>query len=498
MKAKLLKKKLKNNETGLLDFVDSFGIDFDVTDRLVALPSSDPNVERVRVSPPGMDATNEGLNHLIVKVVATHSGKIINGRVYPPDKVSSAVDSWTDPYKRPVLRNHNDDDDPIGRVIDAEYVDMSDDIEDVSEVPYTKGGLGHILLTLDISDPDAIQKILDGRYFTVSQRLSTNSLVCSVCDSDWIKGDYCEHESNKFYDGERCYFKAGDISYKEISFVNIPADDVAFIQTIGGDSEDSEILGFYSNQDLMVDLLSSDRVNLFDSDRGKTILSKLDMSVPDIKKTKSKKENDKEENYMSVKDKTKKAADAAKDVKDKVEIPAEEKYTSKAFQEAIDALSREKQDLVDQLEAAKKELADKTEQNTVLVDENANLSTSLRKSLADRLVDLKMALDKPDARAIETAEDRSALVDTYIERSMDSLQDAIDDLLLERLDKEMGVKDKEDDKGVDFNDDSKIEDDSLAQDEKTKDQKDSEKEEPVVLSKKDSVLNGLFGKKKNQ
>ncbi|GAG41941.1 unnamed protein product, partial [marine sediment metagenome] len=59
---------------------------------------------------------------LICEVNATHAGTLINNRIYPPESMKKGLNSWTKPYKKPVLVDHNDASDPIGRVIKAKYI----------------------------------------------------------------------------------------------------------------------------------------------------------------------------------------------------------------------------------------------------------------------------------------------------------------------------------------------------------------------------------------
>lgn len=199
---------------------------------------------------------------LRVKIAATHSGKITrNNGFYLPSEMRDGVPSWTDEYQKPILVHHDDYTDPIGRVISAAYVDISPKVRDSfnadSKLPildqFIDGslsfddtvsflkdkllkdaliiddphyeGLGYIEITCEISNPEAIQKILDGRYLTGSVGASTNKAVCSVCKRDWAgeKGP-CEHTPGKEYDSQKMVLIAGKLTYSEYSFVNHPAD----------------------------------------------------------------------------------------------------------------------------------------------------------------------------------------------------------------------------------------------------------------------------------
>jgi hypothetical protein len=206
---------------------------------------------------------------LRIRVAATHSGKITcNNTFYLPHKMRDSVKTWTSQYPKPVLINHDSHGEPVGRVIAARYVDISNRIQDAWDVrklsdstrpisntlldAFCQGkltdretvdiareyfiqdasisddpdyeGLGYIELVCDIADPAAIQKILDKRYLTGSTGSSTNQAICSVCKTDWADEGRCEHMPGKLYDDKKCILIAGDFHYNEWSFVNKPAD----------------------------------------------------------------------------------------------------------------------------------------------------------------------------------------------------------------------------------------------------------------------------------
>ncbi len=207
---------------------------------------------------------------LVVKIAATHSGLITrNNGFYLPDRMRKGAASFTAHYGKPIQTHHNDGADPVGRVIKAEYVDISANVQDKflskvlnrsqnrfgdqfvkdfmgGNVPYIQSvnfivdslnhkdsvlddpdykGLGYILLTASIADPEAKQKILDGRYLTGSVGVTTNHAVCSVCKQDWTGDDgRCEHKPGRVYDGAKAFIITGDLTYDEYSFVNVPAD----------------------------------------------------------------------------------------------------------------------------------------------------------------------------------------------------------------------------------------------------------------------------------
>jgi len=155
---------------------------------------------------------------LLVTIDATHGGFINrNHYYYVPTSMAKAVRSWLEPFPKPVLKNHDKKVDPLGRVKSARYI--GDD------------QFGFIQLDVLITDPDAIQKIMDGRYLTVSTSGTPIEFVrCSICHTDLLHSDeFCGHRRGSVYETEDgvkkvCYWEIGMMDYKEVSFVNIPAD----------------------------------------------------------------------------------------------------------------------------------------------------------------------------------------------------------------------------------------------------------------------------------
>jgi len=175
---------------------------------------------------------------LEVKGPASFSGQIINGRVYPGLRIKDSLHTWTiKGSERPVLVHHKsggglfgDACDPIGRIKHAQFIPYVDESKLENDfLRPSKKGSGELFLTYRIMDQDAIQKVIDGRYKTVSVGFKTDSLTCSICNSDWIADEICEHRPLHLYqrDGkgkERlAYLVTGNKDYRELSFVNIPA-----------------------------------------------------------------------------------------------------------------------------------------------------------------------------------------------------------------------------------------------------------------------------------
>jgi hypothetical protein len=210
------------------------------------------------------DSTSETGHSLYTVVEATHSG-IVNGnmRFYRPDRMQDGCHTWTSgTYPRPVLVRHDEDVDPMGRVAKARYLDFSHNydtkypnvrklmfydssrnrlnlfdsvdwvMKNLNRLPDYRG-LGAIELGMNVTHPEAIEKVMRDEYMTVSVGFQTDSAICSVCHTDWAEDDKCEHKLGQVYDGKKMFLISGAMKFDEVSFVNFPADPFAVIKTKG-------------------------------------------------------------------------------------------------------------------------------------------------------------------------------------------------------------------------------------------------------------------------
>lgn len=169
---------------------------------------------------------------LLVKIAASHAGILTkNNMFYLPEKMKTGVKTFTDGYAKPILLNHDTDLPPIGRVKEANYIDTSHIVKDkltagkikdskitstliedfcngkMSEGAQidavrmlfndsllddpTYAGLGYAEIVAQITDKEAIERFLDGRYLTGSVGAATDRATCSVCKNDWTKEGPC-------------------------------------------------------------------------------------------------------------------------------------------------------------------------------------------------------------------------------------------------------------------------------------------------------------------
>ena len=165
-------------------------------------------------------------NHgLIIEVAAIHEGLTSNYNNYSAIELEKALQSWVDPYPKPIILNHDLNSEPIGRVM-AARMDKEED------------GSSFVRLQIAITDPTAIQKVLDKRYLTGSVGGRAAKAVCSISGEDLATEDesgrpkVVKYKRGKVYKGKIAYIDMQDISFKEYSFVNQPADQKSGVRIL--------------------------------------------------------------------------------------------------------------------------------------------------------------------------------------------------------------------------------------------------------------------------
>ena len=203
---------------------------------------------------------------------ATNSGYLLNNRVYPGTRMKDATNTWVHPYNKPIIKNHDEYSEPLGRIVKAEYHQLktgNDFLKDFVN-PDTGDDMGSGFITVQaiINDRDAIEKIIDGRYNTVSAGMGFDAAYCNLCGSNFAdrheNADVCEHNPGRIYQVEgrdmQCYAIAGKISYKELSYLNSPAQpnaktlsavSDASYDAIRTDNENYEPLASYGSGSLL-------------------------------------------------------------------------------------------------------------------------------------------------------------------------------------------------------------------------------------------------------
>lgn len=405
---------------------------------------------------------------LKVTIDATNSGVLTNLRVYPAKFVSEGYKSFiskdkggTAAFDKPVLTHHDLSSDPIGRVVGARYTPLKSgsDFENDFLNPDPMGGKGSGVVTIDaiITDKDAIKKVLDNRYLTVSVGHQSDYYLCSICgdsimECTHIPGSRYDEEGDKTKktDGRQCFVITGPLSYREVSFVNEPAQPNAKILTHSwtDSQKDSwtEISGLINSSKETVRTFTlfdeEGELSLLDgklitppkktiitvspviADKLKQIMSKAPTAdvTSDVRHSNGSERQTVEQNLIKAKNLDSKS----------------KKETNMDANKELDDLKTEVKSLKDQLTAAQTKITDLTKEVEAKDGQIGKLNTDsvefnkrIAKSLAVSLASLKIRLKKPGSEGIDSKEKLEAYVEKLATRSLDSLQDSIEDLLFE-------------------------------------------------------------------
>lgn len=230
---------------------------------------------------------NTGVSLDVIADVSVAGWYNLNKMFYLPTDFMNTTTYWTSPFPKPVQMHHDDHRDPIGRVMAAKFIDMSGDYAKLppvktllspdapfdakrkaaimmmniqkSDDQYT--GLGRMRAHLKITDPDAIQKLIDGRYLTLSSGYSPkNGVFCSTCGANLMEGDAWEpcHVPGEVDEetGVETAWIPINMGWNEVSYVNHPA--VQMCQNIKvGSAEMDSVLNKVERKDGRVPEISS-------------------------------------------------------------------------------------------------------------------------------------------------------------------------------------------------------------------------------------------------
>lgn len=379
-----------------------------------------------KIKPDTVAALNESAKgksnrKLIVQMEAIHVGRTANYTFYTEEGLKNGLSSWTHPYNKPVLTHHDAHrGEPIGRILKTEFAES------------TISGRKGLIFTCEITDPAAVEKVLDGRYSTVSIGATTDKVTCNICGTDRTK-EWCEHWRGEDYEGQTCHFTIGTTFGREVSYVNVPADENAgnFSVTVSDDDEGNNehtqehaTLQIFQIAEGLMQNVNIPHVNLYEnaSDDVKQLVDGLlvidEGGNANVKYKVNESGQIVDENGTVIR-----VEEAAKMQADLTEAQKELLSVKKQLTEAQATLSNtviEKSKVDAQLTESQGEV-------TRLTSENADLIAKAHKSLAEKVVDMKLALRKPDVVGVSQEE----AVAEHVKRSEESLNDLVKDLKLE-------------------------------------------------------------------
>jgi len=240
-----------------------------------------------------------GRKKLIVKMEATHAAiENKNDRFYLPSRMAEGVISFRTGSHKPtkVLKHHDAYSDPVGKVVQAQFVPtIPDDLQGNPEIETLMSvtasvpdqlkamrtlkrfgvldredwkGLGYIDLVTEISDETTVKQLEDGLFDAVSTNFSSpGEIYCSICGRNIVKDDWCEHEPGELYyaDGKNsdsdikfvCQWIPAKHDYKEVSFVVFDADQLTVVEILDSEKKDDKKI-IYLSEDSKRNLKSAD------------------------------------------------------------------------------------------------------------------------------------------------------------------------------------------------------------------------------------------------
>ena len=220
----------------------------------------------------GEDDAQNVLEHmkspkLIIDAVITHSGKMINRRVYPGQQMRASVGTLLTNFGKPITDSHPArgllaasaaEPKVLGRITEASYFQTVTDAHWQNDwkrpaVAQDSEGSGGIRVKASITDRDAIQEIVDGRMLTLSQGHNPKQYFCSICQDDWIATGPCGHEPGKSYKidtktqkGEfQAFGVTGFMDYHHVARTPFPADATALIEHFSFQDAMQNVDGFW-------------------------------------------------------------------------------------------------------------------------------------------------------------------------------------------------------------------------------------------------------------
>jgi len=356
-------------------------------------------------------------------VEAIHGGMTRNKTFYPDNELEAAQESWLTPYLKPVLKDHNSwSGDPLGRVKKAEFV-----------ASQLLPGKQCLKLSLEINDHDAIERILDGRYRTVSIGASANRVTCSICGKNLVETGFCGHNRGKKYESQECYWIIGGLEFEEISFVNIPGDPHAQIVAPNANKSTKEGRSNELNDDKItesvIDLTELD--SLIDTEQSQVVEAnseELKTSSEPIVEADTNAEKSSEEQFTANNTQT-------------VQLQAQITMLQEQVAErdiVIASLERELKESRDshailqaQVEEMRGQLQEANDETAQMHDQNVRIATAAHRLLAEHVVNLQIVLGevKPDEKLTKVGE--------IIRQKASTIKAKIDELVTKRPKRQM-------------------------------------------------------------
>ena len=350
---------------------------------------------------------------LDVETEATHSGKNHNYCIYYEDSMEIDAESFTNPFNKPMLKNHNSYSEPLGRIKQSWF--------GPSKLTDERSA---IHLKTRVTDQDAIPKFLDGRYGTVSIGGSMGTVTCNICGKTILKDGkfkFCGHWKGETYKDQVCYWGARDIEYHEVSTVNNPADDFAQVVKVTVITDEDKEENKDDNKKGVGDMAgTSKKSSQSSNDQRNKLVAMIDellgnqtTQTSDASTTDNTENNDDSNPEVVVSDDNK--DDVSKQLED-----ANNKI--KDLEQQLADANKAKEEAETKLADTEKAKEEAIQDATAMKDQCIELALANKKIIADQIIELEISQKKlEDSKASERHKE-------LVEQSMKDLQATFDSI----------------------------------------------------------------------
>lgn len=326
-------------------------------------------------------------NSIMVEIEGIHAAPFAtrNYTRYTPNCLKKSVASWTNPYRRPLIKHHNEEDgEIIGRICEAKYITKN-----------TRSETPALLFTVNIPGEQAKADVKSGLLETTSIGVIAHSVKCSICGQELANGETCEHERGAIYNGETCYWDIHEMEAKELSYVIVPSDMYAKnIDIYPATASNSKVKAFAEslNQDLnltkgdITDMPEDLKVKLQESEAKVTALTQ---EVTELKEA---------------------ATQTSKKIAELEKTNSDLTTVKESLEQELEGLKTEKDDLTQKMTEA-------AQMREGLEAQIAEVKAELKEALVQNFVTMREALGHSDVD-----------VEAVKNRSEESIKDSISDL----------------------------------------------------------------------
>lgn len=326
-------------------------------------------------------------NSIMVEIEGIHAAPFAtrNYTRYTPNCLKKSVASWTNPYRRPLIKHHNEEDgEIIGRICEAKYITKN-----------TRSETPALLFTVNIPGEQAKADVKSGLLETTSIGVIAHSVKCSICGQELANGETCEHERGAIYNGETCYWDIHEMEAKELSYVIVPSDMYAKnIDIYPATASNSKVKAFAEslNQDLnltkgdITDMPEDLKVKLQESEAKVTALTQ---EVTELKEA---------------------ATQTSEKIAELEKTNSDLTTVKESLEQELEGLKTEKDDLTQKMTEA-------AQMREGLEAQVAEVKAELKEALVQNFVTMREALGHSDID-----------VEAVKNRSEESIKDSISDL----------------------------------------------------------------------